>query len=268
MRVEGPRGTATTTLGSQAPAGAPAALPPADLESALMALEHEARATTANLAEQRSETAKADRDRAAEAARKAEADARAAESRGGFWGKLGGVAKVVATVAAVVGGAAATVFSAGTAAPAVVALCGLALSMSSPYIGKACGKTAGDVAAWTGVAASLIGGGAGALASTGTRQAALAVTVQVGARTVEGTARATEGAATIAEKRAAAEAIDRQADAAAARVALTRANHQLDEVVELLREVEASARRALGTVHTIVEERTTRQRALSLSRIA
>ncbi len=86
-------------------------------------------------------------------------------------------------MAAVVGGAAATVFSAGTAAPAAIALlCGLALSMSSPYIGKACGKTAGDVAAWTGIAASLVGGGLSALATTGVKHTALAVGTQATAR--------------------------------------------------------------------------------------
>ncbi len=257
MRVEAARVSPTplaTPPARPLGLGAPL-LPPADLDGALVALEHDARRNAASIAEHRSASAKADRDQAIADAKKAEEAARSAESRAGFWGKFGGVAKVVATVAAVVGGAAATVFSAGSAAPAAVALCGLALSMSSPYIGKACGKTAGDVAAWTGVAASLVGGGWSALATTGVKQTALAVGTQATARLVEGGARATEGAAVIAEKRAHAESLDHEAESALARAALKRTENELAEVVELLREVEASARRAIATVQNIVKER-------------
>ncbi|MBL8714563.1 MAG: hypothetical protein JNL79_01130 [Myxococcales bacterium] len=264
MRVEAARfGPATAAP----PAARPLALgtpmlPPADLEAALVALQHDARKNASSIAEDRSASAKADRDQAIADAKKAEEASKAAESRAGFWSKFGGVAKVVATVAAVVGGAAATVFSAGTAAPAAVALCGLALSMSSPYIGKACGKTAGDVAAWTGIAASLVGGGWSALATTGVKHTALAVGTQATARLVEGGARATEGAATIAEKRAHAESLDHGAESSLARAALKRTENELAEVIELLREVEASARRAIGTVHNIVKEREHDRRAL------
>ena len=268
-RVEGPVPTPIRTVFSPngAPGGARPLLPDADLETTFMMFLGEARKNAANTAESRSNLAKADRDQAADAARKAEDAAKRAETKASFWSEFGSVAKKVAIVAGAIGGAAAVVCSGGTAAPAVIALAGLALSASSPYIGSACGSTAGKVAMWTGLAASVVGGGWSAFATAGAAGSGLATGVKVTAQLVEGAAGGTEGVASAKGERESANVLDHRADAMNATTAMKQADTELASVVEMIKEVEASVRRGLTILHAVTHEREAARNSLAERRM-
>ena len=66
--------------------------------------------------------------------------------------------------------------------------------------------------------------------------------------------------------RASAEVMDDQAAVAESKVRLRQADAELAEVVELLKSVEGSVQRALGTLHAVVEERENTHKQLAAER--
>ncbi|MBI2392689.1 MAG: hypothetical protein HYV09_24095 [Deltaproteobacteria bacterium] len=237
------------------------------------------------------------REAAADRARLALEQAKAAQKEGGFWSSLGKTMSTIATVAAVVAAAASVVCSGGASAPAILALAGTLLSAGSPLIAKAAGDDAGKVALYGGIALSLAGAGASVLGKTAATQAAKAAATQtaktaaahaahaaktaaaqaanptlraigtatvVAARTTEGGARITEGFAKVREKHYEAAAERSNADAIAHRAEVRRSQAQVEELVESLRELDASVSRAMQTLAKVGEdEHLTRQQIVS-----
>jgi len=139
-------------------------------------------------------------------------------------------------------------------APLIIAAIGTAMSASSPYVKQALGEKAGDVCMWGGVALSLGGGGmqlagvgAKAAENAGT-EAKIAAWVARGAHVTEGTARVGEGVFTVKEKGAEADAQEEQATVLARRADAKRAQSDVDDTIRRLADLEASARRAIGTL--------------------
>ncbi len=237
----------------------PAAPPVSDLRVLLYALKISQREESASAAKAGVTAAGVARDAALERARQAEERARAAQEKSGFWSDVASVASTVATVAGVVAAAAAVVCSGGSAV-AIVALAGTALSASSPLIARGAGEDAGKAAFWVGTAASLgaagyqIAGAAvsGAAASAGAREAG--TWALGGARVAEGGARVQQGYATAQKGEADASVLYARADGAAARAAVKRSQAEVDAMIDLLREVEASVRRAAKTILAIGDE--------------
>jgi len=205
------------------------------------------------------------RDRAFAQAQDAREHAKQAEESAQKWGDFVTVAKVVGTVAAAAASIASVVATGGASAPAVIALAGVLLSASSPLVEKAAGKDAGKVAMWGGAALSLGAGavqvGTAALSTATTTAAAaqsagqkLAVWVEAGAKVAEGSSRVAQGAGTVGQGRKEGEAADARADGVERRAAAKRAQDQIDEVIDQLREVEASVRRAIHTVIAVGED--------------
>lgn len=214
------------------------------------------------------------REAATERARLALEQAKAAQNEGGFWAKLGKTMSTVATVAAVVAAAASVVCSGGATAPAILALAGTLLSASSPMIAKAAGDDAGKFAMYGGIALSLGGAGAAALGKTAVIKGlevaasptarAIATATLVAARTTEGGARITEGYTEVREKHYDAAAERSNADALSHRAEVRRSQAQVEELVESLRELDASVSRAMQTLAKAGDdEQATREQIVS-----
>lgn len=250
---------------SSAPA-APRLPPPLGLHGLLHAAQLSSRKTqqTASFAELESaqnarrahtESARAAQRRAEEAAAKTSSEG----SKASFW-------KNVAIAAAAVGAVASVVATGGASAPLMVALAGVALSASSPYIGQAAAKVSGDQkvgdafatgAFVTGAALSIAGGGASlfttAGAGSGTLQVIAAKTA-VASNATAGAAKVGEGVYTIREKGAESDYEHARADVLQAKSAARRAQQETEAVIEQLKALEGSVRRALDAVAGVGRE--------------
>jgi hypothetical protein len=162
-----------------------------------------------------------------------------------FWKKCACWAGAVAAVAA-------TCCTMGSAAPLAVVAVGVALSASSPYIGEAVKNATGSESAgrWTtfgcalaGAVIQCIGGGVSPAGASTAVQA-----VGVVASGTAGAATAAEGYKTYQSKKHEANAVEARADAQSARAMAKRSQAALDAVIDELRALEGSIRRALDAV--------------------
>ena len=215
--------------------------------------------------------AAATRDMELEHARQAEEQAQAAQAEArskAHWVKI---ASTVATVAAAVAAVASVVVTGGASAPVVIALAGTMLSAGSTF-------ASGDTQKAMMVSGLVLSAGAGAYqlgaacatnaattaATTAARQAEaaaeaslaqkLAMWIGAGARVTEGSARGVQGATTVQQKHQESVAASDQADAQLHRADDKLAQGKVDEVVSRMRDVEASARRAISIVVAMQEE--------------
>jgi hypothetical protein len=181
--------------------------------------------------------------------------AAAADSEKGaaFWKKCACWAGAVAAVAA-------TCCTAGTAAPLAVAAIGLALSVGSSYIGEKVAQATGSKTAgqWTAIGCVLAGATlqvvSGSPTAAGGSIQAVARGTQLVASGASGAATAAEGYRTHEAKTHDANAEDARADALMGRSSAKRAQSEMDGVVEELRSLEGSIRRALDAVAGIGRE--------------
>ena len=201
--------------------------------------------------------------------REAQERAKSADADRDFWSKVASTASTVATVVAVAAAVASVVATGGASAVAIIALAGTLLSAGSPLVAKAAGEDAGKVALYGGMAVSI---GATAYSAAGktavtvaaraaaaqTAKAALSPTAQsiaagtaVGARSTEGVARVGQGYAQYREGKANANADEARADQVSARAVVRRSQTMVEQVVELLRDLDASTSRALQTAAKI-----------------
>jgi hypothetical protein len=189
---------------------------------------------------------------AMERAKQAEEAAKAAQQEAADKSSFVSTMSEIATVAACVAAVASVVVTGGASAPAVIALAGTLLSASSPLIAKECGEDWGKAAMYGGTALSLVGAGgtmfAAKAATTSVTVANVAKGTVIGARVVEGGARIGQGVGTIQQKKAEGDVVEAQAHVSAQKAALKRIQGDLESTVELMKEVEASARRAAQTI--------------------
>lgn len=231
-------------------AGVPPALPDADLATALFQAQVLSRRIQSRTALATAESAQSNREQAISEARaelqRAAEEQKAAESKGKWINAL----RTVGTVAAVVVAAASVVFSAGMSAPAAVALVGVALSVSSPYVAEWTGsKELGLGLALAGAAMSLGAGiySAAATAATTTLTTSQQVVI-VGGKVASASAEVSAGAATIARGRNEAAALEARSASQMKRAAAEREQVAIDEAVATLAAIEASARRAIVSI--------------------
>jgi hypothetical protein len=189
---------------------------------------------------------------AQERAEKAGADASDSAKGANYWQKIACYAGVVAALAA-------TVCTMGSAAPLAVAAIGIALSLSSTYIGKGVTAATGseDAGRWTAVGC-VIAGAALQVASGCMATSAVsgwAAVVRVAAKTTSiiasGTAAtATAGASyrTMESKNHESKSEHASADSVAARQRANRDQQRIQAVIDELKELEASIRRAVTGV--------------------
>ena len=226
-----------------------------DLQSMMYLAAITNRSSQEKAAEGTVHSADATRDQQMRAAQEAEDRAREAAKHSSLWGD---VVKVTSTVAVVAGAAAlcaSAVMSGGATAPVVLALVGTLLTTGSGTIAKATGSDdLGKVCLWGGLAMSLGSGGYQALANEAVKQGELTVAQQVARyaipslRVLEGGARVVQGTATIEQKSYDGDVVEARGDILAARTAAKEAQAQVDAVVDALQALEASVRRAIGTV--------------------
>jgi len=220
-----------------------------DLQSALFAAQATMKDTRSKSALMSADGAQLARDHAVEQARaavaKAQQEMRDAEEKGELIKTL----RTVGTIAAVVVAAASIVCSAGISTPGAIALVGVALSVSSPYVAEAGHEKLALAMAVAGAVASLGAGIYSSLVSTTTTTltAAQQATVVAAKATVASTQIA-GGVATIKKGSAEARAQDARADAITHRANAQQEQAIVDDAIALLNEVETKSRRAIASI--------------------
>lgn len=235
--------------------------PPLDLQGLMHLAQMKRRDTQQSAAESDVRTVQGTREREMKEARAAQEraereGAEAAESgkSAAFWKKCAAWAGAVAAVAA-------TCCTMGSAAPLVVVAVGVALSVSSPYVGDAVGKATNSEKAgqWTAVGCMIAGaaiqfvGGGMSTGATGT-VGAVAKGTQLVASGTAASATAAGGVREYEAKKHEANSQDARADALAARSMARRTQAEMDAVIDELRALEGSVRRALDAVAGIGKE--------------
>lgn len=232
----------------------PTLSPPLDLEGLLHLAQLDRRKNQQESAESDVRTAQGKRNsethQARIAAERADAEARASAEKAhsaAFWKKCAAYAGVVASVAA-------TVASCGSAAPLAVVAVGVALSLSSPYIGQGAAKLTGNenVGRWTTVTCAVAGAivqtvGSGGAGATGTVATVAHGTQRVASAAAAGSSMV-EGYRTKESKDHESDAEHLRADGVLLRGIAQRRQSELDEVVEQLKGLESSISRALDAV--------------------
>ena len=236
--------------------GPPRLAPPLGLEGLMHLAQTERREIQQSAAESemrsiqgKRETQTKDARSALERAEREGKEANDAAKGAAFWKKCACWAGAVAAVAA-------TCCTMGSATPLAVVAVGVALSASSPYIGKAVGEATGSESAgqWTtvgcmvaGAALQIAGGAMSPAAAAGSVQA-FAQGTQLVATGAAGAATAAEGVRTYESKKHEANAEDARANGMAARAHAKRSQSEFDAVIDELRALEGSIRRALDAV--------------------
>jgi hypothetical protein len=234
----------------------PTLVPPGDLVSLLAAAQLDARDARASQSKSSAQSASAKRDESLEKARDAEKAAAEAEQAAEEASHKSSWLKKVGLAAGVVAAAASVVVSGGSAAPVVLALAGLALSASSETIGHELGENWGKVAMWGGLACSVAGScwNVGELLSQGGTIAASKSSVEVAARMTGAAADGGAAAYEASSKSHEADASDRHADALADRTTAKALQRDVEQMIELLRTAEKSARRGMQAVMNMSKE--------------
>lgn len=238
-----------------APLSPPRLSPPLDLQGLLFAAQSKRRELQQAAAESEVRSIQGKRELETKEARiaveRAEhegAEAADKAKSAAFWKKCAAWAGAVAAVAA-------TCCTAGSAAPLAVVAIGVALSAASPYVGEAVAKASGSEKAgqWTtigclvaGATIQIIGGGM-TTGGSSTFAAAAEGTQRV-ATGAAGAATAAEGYRTYESKKHEANATDARADATMSRAMAKRTQAAMDAVIDELRALEGSIRRALDAV--------------------
>jgi hypothetical protein len=234
----------------------PLVMPPLDLQGLMQLAQSDRRRVQQTAAESEVHTIQGQRDaqtreaRAAlERAHQEAANASEAGASAAFWKKCACWAGAVAAVAA-------TACTMGSAAPLAVVAIGVALSVSSPYIGQAVGNATGSEKAgqWTAIACAIGGAAIQMCAGSPTGAATALQAVQVGAAATSATATCVEAVKTYESKKHDANAEDARAEAMGARAAARRNQSEMDTVVEELKGLEASIRRAMDAIGGIGRE--------------
>ena len=200
--------------------------------------------------------AQAERERALTEARDAVRNADKELIEADHKGKWVSALRTVGTIAGIAVGVASVVCTAGASAPAIVALAGIALSASSPYIAKAADSEKLGLALTLAGAAMSLGGGLAAAGSSAAGQWTSAEkAVILTAKATNATAEIGAGTATWARGRDEAAALDSRADAQAASSHAQREQVEVDEAISMLKEIEASARRAMKSIMAMGDTR-------------
>lgn len=223
-----------------------------DLQSALFAAQAAMKNTRSKSAMMSAEGAQLAREHAIDEARAAVAKAleeqRDAEEKGSWIKTL----RTVGTIAAVVVAAASVVCSAGISAPAAVALVGVALSVSSPYIAEATGsQKLGLALALVGAAMSLGAGIYSAAISSATTMTTAQQAAIVAGRVTSGSAEVASGVVTIEKGEAEARAQEARADATRHRSEVEEQQAVVDDAIALLDDIEKKSRRAIASILAI-----------------
>lgn len=170
------------------------------------------------------------------------------------WAKWTGVLSTIVKIAAVAGAAASVVASGGLSAPVLLGLAGTVMSVMAKPIADATGggKTLESALMYGGAALSLGAGGYGALVgnaakATGTA-AQLAGVASKAAGVVGGAATAGTGVTSAREAHHAARELDARADETAARAQKKQTLKEIDQLIEVLKEVEKSFGKAKATL--------------------
>jgi hypothetical protein len=239
----------------------PLMMPPLDLQGLLQLAQSQRRQVQQTAAESEVRSIQGHRDTQTREARAAQeraeqeaASAADANDSAAFWKKCAVWAGAVAAVAA-------TACTMGSAAPLAVVAIGVALSVSSPYIGQGVARATGSEKAgqWTTIGCAVAGAviqfaGGGMSSDTPATVYAVAAATQATATGVGGVATTVQVVKTNEAKRHEAAAEERRADAIGARALARRTQSQMDDVVEELKALEGSIRRALDAIGGIGRE--------------
>lgn len=226
------------------------------IESLLAEAQFLVRNTRTHNALAKADVAQAERERALTEARDAMREAEEEQRKAEHKGKWVTALRTVGTIAGVVVGAASVCCSGGATAPAVVALIGVALSASSPYVAKATNSDKLGLALTLAGAAMSLGGG---LAAAGTSAAGQWTTAEkviiLSSKATNASAEIGAGAATYSRGSSEASALEHRADAQQASSDAAREQVEVDEAISMLKEIEASARRAMNSIVAVADTR-------------
>lgn len=209
----------------------------------------------------RTELTKADvagsrREQALTEAREAMATAAKEEREAAHKGKWVKALQVAGTIAGVAVGVVSIACSGGATTPAVVALAGLAISASSPYVADAThNEKLGLALAISGAALSLGAGIVSATASTAGQMSTATKVVLLSGKMAGATAEVGTGAATYSRGTNEKAALLSRADAQAASCEASKQQAEVEDAIAMLGEIEASARRAMNAIIGIADDR-------------
>lgn len=241
----------------------PLLMPPLDLQGLMQMAQSQRRQIQQASSESEVHSIQGRRDTQTKEARAAQeraeregAEAADDAASGAFWKKCACWAGAVAALAA-------TACTMGSAAPLAVVAIGVALSMSSPYIGQAVAKATESEKAgqWTTIGCALAGavmqmiGGGMSTNSVGTVYT-VAKGTQLVATGAAGAATAAEAVKTREAKEHEANAVEHHANAIGARALAKRTQSEMDGVIEELKALEGSIRRAMDAIGGIGRELT------------